>query len=194
MWFHIIWIFWKIGWHADTTPMYRAFATFFKGDTGDTRLTHFFRVRHICTAYMSSVAPHGIASSVAAFAIFSYAWSGKTESETLNSLENSTLRARLFVLRGRLFVQFSREFTSFSCSACNLSPLTSYLSPLTSHLTPHTSHLLPLTSKKCVSLVSPVSPLKKVANALYIGVVSACQPIIHFFLVMWFFRVFSHYY
>ena len=28
-------------------PMYRAFATFFKVDTGDTRLTHFFWVRHI---------------------------------------------------------------------------------------------------------------------------------------------------
>ena len=33
----------KIGWHVDTTPMYRAFATFFEGDTGDTRVTRVTR-------------------------------------------------------------------------------------------------------------------------------------------------------
>ena len=101
------------------------------------------------------------------------------------------LRAPIFVLRGRLSVQFSREFTSFACSADRKSSLLtalpsfnylsracfSYLLPLTSYLLPLTSYLSPLTSGKCVSLVSPVSPLKKVANALYIGVVSACQPI-----------------
>ena len=48
----------------------------------------------------------------------------------MNSLENLTLRARLFVLRGRLSVQFSREFTSFACSAdresCLLTALPSF--------------------------------------------------------------------
>ena len=124
----------KIGWHADTTPMYRELATFFKGDTGDTRLTHpvshteFFSMLYKQEACLKLWILSRIQSSRGTY------WCS-CATFPFNSLENSLLR--VLCLTGKA------------------------LSP----------------SFKCVNLVSPVSPLKKAANALYIGVVSACQPI-----------------
>ena len=153
--------FWKIGWHADTTPMYRAFATFFKGDTGDTRLTHFsgstFRGKRWVVRGKSSPL---LLKQAELAKIELNRLRGKLFNQIqglrckllMNSRENSMLRAPLSVLRGRLSVQFSREFTSFACSADRISCRLTALLPLT-------THLLPL--KNVSALCHPCHPWKR---------------------------------